>query len=625
MADIDNFQFDLVGPRQKPFAGYVSSLDKTSVNERCMVRGSKNIYKKISGTYAVREGLLRRGEADATVAGVKAAFVWNTSLATIRVLMVANGKLQVESDIADGSTLVWYDLLTGLTDAQAAAFVFDTWWNNSLKKDQLLFVYGTDDMQMWQGGIAKIASTTVNTIVLTNTVASQGFDTGSGNVVINGTTYAYTGSSASTLTGVTPDPTGEANGSVVISAVVVTNNSPTTDFLNDFIKVINNRVHVGSYTSRLIYISKQSSYTDYTFSTPRVPGEGELLTLDSLGKGIGVREGQAHIFGGTQDLYVVSYTDITVGSTLTQQTTVSKKTMANLGSALNHNFIDNVGDDLVWLSQNQELKVYGTFRNLNQPVFPTLSLPVKDELQEQDFTGGHLVSIGEFIYMTAPNSGAVWLHQTRYIVNELGNVTAERLWHSPFIWNLSRVVAIDSVEYGFSNANPQVYQMWDTLQWHDDSPSDDPLPYNCVLAMAYRQKGNRAKFISGDKAYFEGYMSPGSTVNSAVILDYQGSTGVLSTTLNGPDSLATFFQGNVGVSLGDSSLGDNPLGDGVSDVLDDQESLPKFRVITNVTPQDCFEYQLRVYSSDVDSRWEILALGLNASDSDNNPVYIQKS
>ena len=618
----DNFSFDLVGGREKPFAGYVSSVDKTAVNERVMVRGSKNIYKKISGTYSVRDGLKRRGTADTTIAAVLSAFTWNTSLATTRPLRVANNKLEVESDIADGSTLVWYQLqdATGFDD-----YVFDTWWNNTLKKDQLIFVRGDDNLYMWNGGIGEVDSTTGTTIVLTSAVATQGFDNVSGSVTINGNTYAYTGSSGSTLTGVTPDPTGEAAGSIVLSAIVTTTDKPAADYSNDFIKVINNRLHVGSYTSRLIYISDQSDYTDFTFSTPRVPGEGELLTLDSLGKGIGVRDGKAHIFGGTQDLYIVSYQEITVGAVLTQQTTVDKKTMANLESALQHNFIDNVGDDLVWLSQAQEVKMYGTFRNLNEPVFPTLSLPVKLELQQQDFTGGHLTSIGEIIYITAPNSGAVWLYQTRYTVTELGNVSAERLWHSPFVWNLSRIVEIDGVEYGYSNANPQTYQMWNTLQWHDDSPSDDPLPYACVLAMAYRHKGKRSDLIGGDKVYYEGYMSPGSTVYSAVVLDYQGASGVLASILNGPDDLATFFSGNVGASLGDSSLGDNPLGEGISEVLDSQESLPKFRVITNVTPSDAFEYQLRVYSSDVDSRWEMLALGMNAEKSNNLPVFIQKS
>lgn len=625
MSQQDDYRFNLVGEKSNPFLGYVSSVDRTNVAPGVIVRGSKNVYKKLSGTIAVRPGQKRRGEADATIAGIKTAFIWNTSLATVRPMRTVDGKLQVESSIADGSTLVWYDLITGLTETQVSAFVYDTWWNNSLKKDVLLFVYGTDNLQMWQGGIGKISSTTVNTIVLTATVASQGFDTGSGSVVINGTTYAYTGSSGSTLTGVTPDPSGEANGSVVLSAVVTTTNSPAQDFLNDFIKVINNQLYVGSYTSRLIYISADDDYTDFTTVTPPIAGSPDLLTLDSLGKGIGVKDGAAHIFGGTQDLYIVTFQNITVGTDLTRQTNVDKKTLAGLEAALGHNFITNVGDDLVWLSQDHDLKFYGTFRNLSTPVFPTLSLPVRDELQQENFTGGAISAIGQIIYITAPTNGAVWLHNTRVSVSPEGNVFADRFWHAPFIWNLSRIVEIDGVVYGASNANPQFYQLWDTEQWYDDSPSGDPLPYTCIAAFPYLQLKDRALLLNGNMAYYEGYMAQGSIVEAAVVLDYKGASGIYPTVLNSPMSSATFFTGNIGASLGDSSLGDNPLGDGISDILESQENLPKFRVIQTVTPTDAFESQLRVFSTVANSRWEILCLGTNFNESNSYPVFISKS
>lgn len=774
----DNFGFTLTGPRDRPYVGYISSVDKTTVTDNAYVRGSKNVYRKTSGTIAVRDGLKRRGEADGTLAGVKSAFVWNTSIAQTRVLRVANNKLQVESNIADGSTYVWYDLqdATGYDD-----YVFDTWWNDSGQRDQLLFVRGDENLYYWNGGIGVIASTTSNTITLTEDALESGFFFSAGTVLINGNEYSYsglgfagnvvynnfaevtgqtvtttdwaaqlfttgasstqistvrvqfetaapqastgifvasiytdnagepgtllgsatgsvggawsgkpeidftfaslssspntnyhlvvrqqtslvgvtvntgntpaTGTKASidsgvtwtdvdgymwalitentitgaTFTGVDPDPTGEANGSIVLDSVYNAPTTPAEGFQNDFIKVINNQVYVGSYTSRLIYVSSDDDFADFTTTTTE-PGNPELFTLDSLAKGIGVKDGLAHIFGGTQDLYIVSYSTLQIAENLLhRETSVAKKTMASLEAPINHNFITNVGDDLIWLSQDQEVKVYGTFRNLNTPVFPILSLPIKEELQQIDFTGGHITAIGEYIYITAPNEGVVWLHQTLTLVSVDGNVNSDRVWHSPFIWNLSRIVEINGVQIGFSNANPQEYQMWDTLQWHDDSPSDDPLPYTCVLAMAYRQRPNRTKLLSGDKAYYEGYMSPGSTVQSAVVLDYQGSTGVLVSTLNSSTSPAIFFTGNLGISLGDSSLGDNPLGEGVSDILDDQEALPKFRVITDVSLKDSFEYQLRVFSSEADSRWEILSLGLDQAEVENDPVWLRKA
>src|SRR3990167_6738186 len=169
----DDFAFSLIGGEQ-PILGYVSAKDKTALSGYNMVRGSKNVYRKLSGTIAVRTGLKRRGAADTTEADVKSSYEWPTSLDYTRVIRVANSKLEVESDIVTSGTFVWYTLQSSLT---LTAFVFDTVWDNTLKKDFLVFVRGDSNLFRWDGGIGKIASTTATTIVLTATVASQGFNT----------------------------------------------------------------------------------------------------------------------------------------------------------------------------------------------------------------------------------------------------------------------------------------------------------------------------------------------------------------------------------------------------------------------------------------------------------------
>jgi len=616
MSSADNYRFNLVDK----FLGYSSAIDKTNCDPRLLVKGSKNIYKKVSGTLAVRPGLKRRGAASSTLEGVKSSFEWETSKATIHALRVANSKLEVESDIVTSGTYVWYTLLSSLT---TTLWVFDTMWDNTLKKDFLVFVGGNTSLYRWEGGMAKISSTTANTIVLDRTVSAGGYSTTSGSVVVNGTTYTYSGSSASTLTGVSGNPSGEANASVVISTIITNATTPASDFTNDFLKVIGNQVYVGSYTSRFIYISSDSSYINNTVPALRAPGDPELLTLDSLGKGIGVRQGKAIIFGGDNDLSVVSFNQVTVGSTLTEQTVVDKKEMAALEAPLNHNFITNIGDDLIWVSQKQQLKVFGDFRNFIEPVFPTLSVPVEQEWYDENFTGGHLRAVGDLVYATAPNNGRVWLYRQRVTVNDQGDVVTDRYFETPFIWNISRIAVIDGVEYGHSNANPQIYQMW-TDQYHDDSPSDEDLAYDCVATFAYQNSGKRTDLINFNKTYYELYLSQGSEVKCAVILDYQGSSGVLESVINSVTSPGSFFTGDVGVSLGDSSLGDSSLGEGISEDEASQETLVKCRVIVGVSPVDVFEYQLRVFSDSANARFEIIALGSNAQISTRYPTHIQK-
>lgn len=602
----DSVTFKTIGPgTERPFGGYVSEADRTALSRRFMVKGSKNMYLKNSGTLANRPGLLRRGSADATVAGVLQSVTWDTSLNTTRPLRVANSKLQVESDILLAGSYVWYNLLTSLSSTR---LIFDTWWDNTTKKDILIFCDGTVNIKTWSGGVGVLASTTINTIVMTASVATQGFDA-TGTVIINGTDYAYTGRSGSTLTGVTPDPTPQPNGQVIVQKPATESNTPASDFLCDFLRTVNNQVYYGSDTSRLVYVSKNTDFSDVTKSSPRAPGEGDTLTLDEVPTGIGVRDGKARI-GTKLGWYTIGFNQITVGTTLTEQTLVDKIPMSPQKGLLRHEFIGNAGDDLIYLTQDQQLNVFSTFKNLNNPQFPSLSHDIETELHNEDLTGGHLKVIGDFIYITAPNNGRMWLHETKTSVNSAGDVSREKLWHAPFINNTSRVEVIDGEVYGYSNANPQLYQMWDTLQWHDDSPSDEPMPYDSVCAFAYWH-ANRFDLIEFDQVYTEGYMPQGSRVNGAVIYEYKGETAVQSFIINdADDEQPEFYTGDIGISLGQSSLGDNPLGD-ATDIEQDQEDQSKWRKFNDVELAHVHEYQLRVYATELDSRFELLSIGTN--------------
>ncbi len=588
--------------------GYNSANDKTNVAENVMVQGSQNIYKKLSGNLAVRPGQKRIGVADSTQSAVSSEFIWNTSWGATYPLWVANSKLQVSINN------VWYTLLTGLTSTR---WVFDKWFSNSEAKDRVLMVNGDSSIYHWSGGYATILSTTNNTITKTGSTSWQqaGFSTTSGEktVVINGTTYTYTGGeSTTTLTGVSGDPTGEAIGSTVLQAVQIASNTPASGFANDFIKVINNQAYIGSYTSRLCYISSNVNFKDYSIPTPRLAGSPELLTLDSTLNGIGVKSGNAAISIGTGEWAIITFSDITVGTTLTQKTNVDLKPIAKGAAAYAHEFISNSGDNLIYLAKDQQVREFGNFNDLFYNAYPSLSLAIATELSAENFSGGGLKCIGEFTYLTAPGSGKAYLYQVRQGINANNQVVVERLWHSPFIWNATRIDEIDGTVVAFSNANPQVYEVWDTEQFHDDSPSDEVLPYSCVLALSYRTGGRREGLLSFDKMFSEGYFTSGTPLNLTINYNYQGSLNQITVPINSIARPGYIFAVNA-ASLGDSSLGDKSLGDESEDQSSsaDLQELNKFKVINSLPLTNCFEYQ-PIYSSDTaDAQWELLANGDN--------------
>lgn len=603
----DNFEQHIISS----FKGYVSSIDPTNAVNNILIRGSQNVYKKKSGTITNRPGRKQYDAIDSTVAGVKSAYVWYTSLGAVLPLRVVNSKFQFYSTISGTGT--WYTLQSSVI---LTRYIFDTIWDNTLKKDFLTFVRGSSDLFRWEGGVALVSSTTINTIVLDRTVVASGMSTTSGSVIVNGNTYTYSGSSGSTLTGVGSDPTGEAVNSVVYSTVITNATTPASGFTNDFLKTVNNHLYVGSNTSRLVYISKSTDYTDYNQSATRLLTDGDLLTLDSNGIGITVKDGDAWISSGTSDWYQVHYEQFTNSSgVITDKAKVNKQPVPALAGAYSHEFITVVNNTIVYLSKDQQLRTIGLYRNLNQPAYPSLSEEIAIELSEEDFTNGHIKAIKDFIYLVAPNAGRAYLHQTRSNVDPHGNVISERLWHSPFIWGISRIDEISGTVVGFSNSNPQLYSLWDTGQWHDDGPNSgvlNQLPYSSIMLLAYQNGGRRQGKISFDKMYYEGYAI--GNLYDAIYYDYQGSETILSSILNRPESpFPRIYTGQIPPSLGDASLGDNPLGSGTVTALDDQDLLPKFRIIVGKDNIDCFEFAPMIYSTDLDSRWEILALGANIS------------
>lgn len=462
-------------------------------------------------------------------------------------------------------------------------------------------------------------------------------------LTIGGVDYTYMGTNANgglTFTGVTPGPSAIPAGTLVFQKVLVLANTPAgTDinFTDDFIRVINNQLHVGCYNSRFVYVSSDTDFRDFTVPATRSQGDPDLLTLDSNVRGIGVQKGTASqagnavISGGIGDWYTIVRSQITVGSTLEENVTVTKSESADLATALGHEFIENIGDTIIFLDQNNQLREFGTVRNIANPVYPLLSLPVFTELKQQNFTGGGVRAVadesGETIYITSPSAGVHYMYQIRQDISEEGNLVAERLWQPPQICGFSRIAVIDGITYGHSNSNPQLYQLWDTQQWHDDSPSNKPLPYEVHTMMSYLNNGGTAK-CKFDKLFAEGYMTMGSVVQSTLYQEYQGSKNAPTVTLNNPakgQNKARFYSGITDISLGQGSLGDNPVGDGITSQGGDDATLPKFRCIRGVTGANVFEYAIDVFSNTADTRVELLTIGVNQVGVEQQPAELQKS
>lgn len=466
------------------------------------------------------------------------------------------------------------------------------------------------------------------------TWASQGFLAPTGTIVVNGVEYTYTQNVGNYLVNISGTP---PEGFVAYSSLVITPNSSNTggditypsmeDFNNDFLLCLNNQLIVCSYSSRIVHISFNERYTLFTQGGDVIIGDPDFIVLDEFPKGGTIRGDSAYIGAGQSAWYEVTpNTSIpfVADQFRTVYTKVTKFSGAGLSAPLGFNFVTTWGEDIVYVDQQNQLRTLGVYRNVFTQKSPSLSLAVREQLQEEDFTGGCIRAVGEYIYMIAPISGLTYLYQIRDDVDDVGNISSQRLWQPPQSWGIVRVAIVNGIPHGYSAETPQLYQLFDTNQWHDDTSEVGVYsPYISVARFAYRQSQQRSKLIGYDKVYYEGYILPDSDLTANVYYDYRGATGLDEIILSDNGDNPVLYGGNGVTLIGGSIIGNTTIGGGRRDE-DYSNPLPKFRAIANIGIKNSFEYQLELVSENLDSRWQLIALGANEVLVTDRPVNLQK-
>lgn len=573
------------------FLGYTNKRDVTNLDSRYLIVGSKNVLINDGEKISARPGYTLDGPANSALTPILSSYDWINSSGSERNLRSYYDKLEYRSVDSNGA-VTYRTLMSGLTDS--VEFQFTEWWDNTEKIDLLLFVNGSTNMYMWSGGVTTFASATTNTITKEGTTSwgeERFLVGGTRQVVIDGTTYTYTGGeSTTTLTGVTPDPTLTVHvpGAIVHQAVRVTANTPASGFNNSVIATLNNQVYVGDLTKRTVYVSKNTDYTDYTFSATRSPGEGAILTLDGTVVGFAVQENAMYISAGKDFWY---QTKFTLSSDNTKEAlTVDRLKTGPQQAAQSQNLIGNIKNSIVFISNEPTFDTLGRVENINTPNAKPLSDPIKADFDNYDFTGGHIKYFKNKTYISVPQESLylIYDHERQY-------------WQPPQISPISRFAIIDGELYGHSSATPQTFKLND-----ESTGTDNGAPIDCVARFAYRNYGHRDWRKVFDEHFTEGYIKSNTTLTLTLYYDFAGFTTIIEKDILGNDS-AILFQPATDVSLGKNPLGSEPLGSS----LDTLDELSKFRVIHELEKFDFYELLVQYESNQEDAGWQLIAQGGN--------------
>lgn len=595
---------------------YVTAEDSTNTDERNLVAGSRNVIIDQQRKVRTRNGNTRLGAANSAQTGCRGGFNWNTSTGTTFMMRAYDDELEVYLGTVDGGALnAFYRVMNGLPTTGKVRFT--TWYNNTEKLDLLIFVVGNANTYAWGGGVAVVNSVTGTTITKdgTDTFAQARFFTNGGKTLVNvrtGTEYTYTGGeNTTTLTGIA-STSGIVAGDVLIQKVITNTNSPATSRNNHTVYTFENQLCVASDDDELVYISRNDSYTTFTYSSPRLPGEGALLTLDDSAKAFGELEEKLIVFAGKSSIYQLSTQELSVGTTLTETLKVAKYQTGEGQSAQSQEVVAQINNTIVYLSHEPAVREIVSPRELEGGGAPrTLSNPIKPDMEAETWTNAAAKWHKNAYWLSAPEYGHVYILEYR----EDANGTLRRFWQAPQTMYVSAWVTLDDVLYGHSSVVPETYCIMDPDAFSDVNSNDDKTAIACVAKFAYRNFGDRAQLKNFDEFFIEGEISPSTSIQHTLYYDFGGHTRAVETTIDGSD-YNILEETLANVALGQQPLGSQPLGGSVSV----PNGSAKYRAIIEIAKEDFFELQDVFETDDTDKYWAIIARGVNAQTSNRQPI-----
>jgi len=605
--------------------GYRNREDVTNLPPGVLITGSQNVLTNVSERVQIRQGYALDGATSAVNAAILASFDWITRANGERHLRAGfltsagnDGKLQYRY-VSPLGVVTWRDLLTSLT---TVAYNFTTFWDTTESLRVCLFVNGSSNVYEWNGAYTELLSSTANTLTKAgDTWLDTGFySTGTRSVVINGTTYTYTGGdTTTTLTGVTPDPSAEPVGAIVHQSVRTTANSAitgiTATFANGLISVLNNQIFIGSLTSPTMWLSKVNNYKDVTGSTPRQTGEGGSLILDQnlvafIVQGA-VDAPTMYISAGKDLWYKITFTDFVNVSGASGQTlgALPIKTGRRQG-AISQAFVSSMKNNTITVTNETTIDMIGVMENfLTQIQTQNISDPIKLDIDSYDFTNGSIFYFRYFIYVAVPVEGLVLVYNI-----QTGS------WEAPQTIPVSRFYIVNGELYGHSYNSSESYKLFTGYADRVYSGfAGSPIQASWVFS--YQNYGVRTYRKSANILYVEGYINANTIANAKIIYELDGCATEKTFTIDGTDRAIVCIPPVQG-ALGKESLGKQKLGGGGGTSI--QNLPPKFRVEKSFNNTDFFEASISFSVLGTDNRFELLAFGLNAFSSTQLPVSIRQ-
>jgi hypothetical protein len=604
--------------------GYVTAEDETNADKRLLTTGSKNVLIDRNRKVKTRPGYVRLGAGNDALTPVRNAFTWYTSTGTELPLRFYDDEWEVWLGTVD---TVEIDAWTRFKDGMNTSAIVRgaTFFDTAENIDEMILVQGDADLFEWNGAVAVVDSITGTTITKkgTSTFAQNRFYASANKTLVcvrTGTEYTYTGGeTTTTLTGIA-DTTGLQDGDILIQKVVTASNKPAANHTNHTIFSFENQIIVGSDDDNEAWISQNDDYADFSYSSPRLSGEGGLLTLDGPCKAFGSIGSTLLAFAGRQSIFKANYEQIAVGEVLAETLKVKRLNTGVDQGAFNQETCIPVGNSLIYLSYEPALRIIDNPDDLGSSDPKTLSNPIKPDFDAEDWENASSIWHKNAYYLSAPSNSRLFILE--FVEDADGKV--RRFWNPPQILPIGPKSIIGDALHGHSNAVPETYELFtgtsDIIPNGTVGDPDSKVPFQAIAAFSYNLFGDREALKSFDEYFVEGEITPATTDLGLLLnYDYGGSTQTIQRTIDGSDE--DILEGSVGFnSLGQQSLAQNPLGG----LLNPPSDARKFNVTFELAREDFRMMQAVFSTNEIDRYWAITAHGPNVTKSPRRNISHRK-
>src|SRR3990167_2516568 len=543
----------------KETLGYQTSTEPSNTDTRLLVGGSKNVLIDFQKKVKTRSGYTRLGAGNTALTPIRNAWTWDTSTGDKRPQRFYDDELEVYIGTLDTQVV---DAWTRVKDAWSTTerMRANTWFDTGENLDLQIMVIGDANLYEWNGAVAAIDSVAATALTKkgTKTWAQSRFYTTRNKVVtIGGTDYTYTGGeTTTTLTGVTPNPVtgGVVAGDIAVQKVITQSNKPASGHTNDIIYSFENQLVIGSYDDEEIYISQNDDYDDFTFSTPRVFGEGALLTLTDPCRGIASLGKKLVIGAGKSTMFTAEYEQITVSTTLAETLKIRKLDTGVNQGFLNQESIVPIGNAIAYLSNEIAVRIIQNPEDLTGINPKTFSNPIKPDFDAEDWYDSNIIADAFGIWYKNILIFSVPQASHLYMLNLVEDADGKlfRFWNPPQVLPAGPLALIDlddgdgALLYGHSNGVPESYLLFDGASDGQFSGMtvEDKLPINAKAVFAYNNYKKRGILKTFDEYYVEGEITPNTTdLILTLKYDFDGATQTTESTIDGSDE--TILEGSV--------------------------------------------------------------------------------